>query len=362
MQKRGKSDHFIKLHQMNKKITFKYKRAPYLFITGCFIFFIIFLSWFFSSNIFDQHLNTLFRSLLIKSVFVSIILFVLLPNLSKKRKLPTFLLQLFTLLAICFTTEVYIDMYLTTNSNETLHWHDPFAFSPFRWINFLVYIFILLIVLAYHFTKEWVKNEKQKRELIETQFTTELKFLKNQINPHFLFNTLNNLYSIAQKNNDPETANGISKLAGLMRYMLYDSSVTKLSLGKELQNIKDFIVLSKLRYPNDEVIVDITTEGDIDNIFITPMLLLPFVENAFKHGINIEEVTIINITLKVTNQKIIFTCINPVSSSNKMKQDGYGGIGLENVKRRLTLLYPQIHTLSIIDTGNLFTVKLELKY
>lgn len=235
--------------------------------------------------------------------------------------------------------------------------HHP---SPAFWLNIVVYLVITLVAMTIFFTRESFRNERQKRELIESQLSTELKYLKAQVNPHFLFNTLNNLFSIAQKNKDEETANGISKLAGLMRYMLYDSIVTKVSIEKEIKNIKDYITLSKLRYSSDEVVVNVTEEGEFSKTVIAPMILLPFVENAFKHGVDIEKITTITISIEATKDKIIFECINPIVEGSSSAYKEYGGIGLENVKRRLSLLYPQKHKLNIADDGKNFTVYLEL--
>jgi two-component system, LytTR family, sensor kinase len=346
----------------------KNKGIKYAVIIGSWLLLLVLLNWIFSSGatgengIRDhQHFYLALTSLLAKTVFVLVILFFLLPQLSKKRNLSFFIMQILAWLAICFITEQYIQSFFTSPAGSGTHEHAAFSNNPFLWINLFLYLFILLVLFAWHFTKEWVKNEKQKSEMIKTQLGTELMFLKNQVNPHFLFNTLNNLFSIAQRNKDMETADGISKLAGLMRYILYDSSVMKVSLEKEIKNISDFIALSKLRYPNDEVMVEVNTFGNTENTFIAPMILLPFVENAFKHGINIEAVTTISISLEVRDEKIIFTCNNPVIEANRMKHEEYGGIGLENVKRRLQLLYPQKHDLKIIETGNTFTVKLELE-
>ncbi len=343
------------------------KWVKYLVIVVGWLMLLIILNWLFSSSTTPgqtgnhQHFYFALTALLVKTIFVLVILYFLFPQLSKKRKLSYFLIQILAWLAICFITEQYLQSFFTITGFQGSPGHNAFRKNPFVWINLFIYFFILLVSFAWHFTKEWIKNEKQKRELAEIQLTTELNFLKNQVNPHFLFNTLNNLFSIAQRNKDNETANGISKLSGLMRYMLYDSSVMKVSLEKEIKNISDFIALSKLRYLNDEVSIEVNTFGNTENTYIAPMILLPFVENAFKHGINIEAITTISISLEVKNEIIIFTCINPVATNNTIKYEEYGGIGLENVKRRLALLYPQKHSLAITDSSDKFTVVLELE-
>lgn len=305
------------------------------------------------------HFHLALTALTFKTVFIAVMISVMLPQFSKKRNLPLFLLQSIACLAGCFLLEQYLQAYLARLYGHS-HVYGAFK-NPFWVFNLVLYVFFLLIICSYHFAKEWLRNEKQRRELIENQLYTELKYLKSQVNPHFLFNTLNNLFSIAQRNQDEETANGIAKLAGLMRYMLYDSSVSKISLEKELKNLQDFISLSKLRYPVEEVMVELNTRGKVEQAVIAPMLLLPFVENAFKHGIAIEKTSIISITLEVQPEKIVFTCSNPLFESNRMQDETYGGTGLENVKRRLELLYPQKYVLALADTDGVFQVQLELE-
>lgn len=305
------------------------------------------------------HFYLALTALTLKTVFIVVMVAVMLPQFSKKRNLPLFLLQSIACLAACFLLEQYGQAYLA-RVFEHSHVFGVLK-NPFWVFNLVLYVFFLLLICSYHFAREWLRNEKQRRELIENQLYTELKYLKSQVNPHFLFNTLNNLFSIAQRNQDEETANGISKLAGLMRYMLYDSSVSKIGLEKELKNIQDFIALSKLRYPADEVIVELNTGGNIEHTAIAPMLLLPFVENAFKHGIAIEKTSTISITLDAQPEKIVFTCSNPLLESDRPQDATYSGTGLENVKRRLELLYPQKHVLALADTEGVFQVQLELE-
>ncbi|MDB5211811.1 MAG: hypothetical protein JWQ30_2638 [Sediminibacterium sp.] len=360
---------FILYSQENKMK--KKNLVKYALVVTCWLIMLLILNWIFSSRMPQRdehegltdhtHFYLALIALTFKTVFIVLTIFYTLPRFSRKRSLPVFITQCTIILTICFITEQYIQANIFVSTWPEVHPHGNKFLGPFWMINLFLYFFFLLVICSYFFTNEWVKHEKQKRQLVETQFTTELKFLKNQVNPHFLFNTLNNLFSIAQRNNDDETANGISKLAGLMRYMLYDSSVTRVSLEKEIKNINDFIGLNKLRYANDEVTVVVNTNGNIAQTFIAPMLLLPFVENAFKHGVHIEGTNAISISLSAKDNKIVFECVNPVVESNTTEHGEYGGIGLENVKRRLLLLYPGKHVLKITDTGATFTVQLEIE-
>lgn len=235
--------------------------------------------------------------------------------------------------------------------------HHP---SMVVWLSLVIYLVITLIAVAIYFTRESFRNERQRRQFIETQLTTELNFLHAQINPHFLFNTLNNLFSMAQRDRNNELATSISMLSGLMRYMLYESKANRVSLLSEINHLKDFIGLARMRFSLDELEVNLVVEGESEKFTIAPMVLLTFVENAFKHGVRIEEKSTINLFIKAENNQILFRCLNLKNQERKFSSES-SGIGLENVKRRLLLLYPEKHNLEIIDNSHSFEVKLNLQ-
>jgi LytS/YehU family sensor histidine kinase len=163
---------------------------------------------------------------------------------------------------------------------------------------------------------------------------------------------------MAQGKGNDELADGISKLSGMMRYMLYDSNEEMVPLSKEITYLEECITLNKLRYADEEVMLTFEHDGPIDDIRIAPMLFIPFVENAFKYGVAIGQRAAIQIALFVSGQKLIFTCVNTDYSSIKKME--ISGIGLENVKRRLELVYPGTHRLAINKEGGKFTVNLEI--
>ena len=307
-----------------------------------------------------QHLYMVITSLVWKVVFVLIVYFQFIPKLKKTRRLSIFGIQVIAWLVICFFLELLIQSFFLKGSHPDEHGPTLIGNNPFWWMNLIIYILVLIMLFAWHFTIEWVRNEKQKRVLIEIQLNSELNYLKSQINPHFLFNTLNNLFSIAQKNNIRELEYGISRLSGLMRYMIYDSNVNLVVLSKEVNNMKDFIGVCQLRYPKDEVQVNFVEKGNPEQAYIAPMILIPFIENAFKHGVNIENKSLIDIYIEATDKKIIFECSNEIFEKGLEFRTDAGGIGLENVKRRLQLLYPQKHELIIKDEGKKYHVKLRL--
>lgn len=207
-------------------------------------------------------------------------------------------------------------------------------------------------------TENWIIDQKLKAELINQKQSSELALLKFQLSPHFLFNTLNNIYSLVYQKSD-NAPEAVMKLSEIMRYMLYDTSTDKVPLDKEITYLRSFNELQQLRIKNENF-VQMEVEGTTSNIFITPMLLIPFVENAFKHGDKKVESPGIRIHIKVENKTVYFTSKNFLAKDSVRQKDDVGGIGLQNVKRRLDLLYPDKYTLLIEEEDNLYNVKLTL--
>jgi hypothetical protein len=238
---------------------------------------------------------------------------------------------------------------------------DAMVFTRDGLSNTLLFIFIIVfgLSIAYFFLKEWSRTEKMRSELAAVQLDTEVKFLKSQVNPHFLFNTLNNLFSMAQGKGNEELADGISKLSGMMRYMIYESNEENVPLKKEIDYLENCILLNKLRYADDEVKVVFNYPAQTEGVLVAPMLFIPFVENAFKHGVLIGHTSQINIAISLTGGQLIFSCENNSYNVKKM-EDEKSGIGLENVRRRLDLVYPGKHKLMIDSENGRFNVNLEI--
>ena len=242
---------------------------------------------------------------------------------------------------------------------------NPVFFYPrdILFPSYGLHITLLVIYLGfsflYGFVEEWQRNEDLKRELAEDKLKTELTYLKSQVNPHFLFNTLNNLYSMAQDAEADDLASGIARLARLMRYMIYESSADTVPLSMEINLIQNYIEIQKLRFHEDDnIAIEMDVAGSFAHCAMPPMLLLPFVENAFKHGISLDQDSTINILLKITGDELYFTVGNTVHHDQTMVDERYRGLGLANVKKRLQLLYGRQHSLEIQQEGNFFTVKL----
>ncbi len=223
-------------------------------------------------------------------------------------------------------------------------------------------VFALLFTFAMstsiRITRDYYKNEKQKEEIEKEKLASEISLLKSQVNPHFLFNTLNGIYSIANKESK-KTADAIVKLSDLMRYMLYEADKELVNLTKEISYIKNYIDLQKLRL-FDNVKIKFEINGDFEKEMIEPMLLIPFIENAFKHGIDNEKRCIIEINLKCERGRLEMKIANSIIKAGENIDKISSGIGLKNVKERLNLLYPNEHSLSISEKNNIFTVNLFL--
>lgn len=229
----------------------------------------------------------------------------------------------------------------------------PFIFAPT--------FFALAGGTIYRYLANLIQEEKISQAKEAEQLSMELKFLRSQINPHFLFNVLANLVSLARKRSDLLEPSLI-KLSDIMRYMLYDTNVKKVTLDKEIEYLKNYISLQQLRFEGDVTIdTSFDLEPDASQYKIEPMLLISFVENAFKHGIGWIKDPFIFIQISVAKGYLTFVAENKFSLEDQQHKDSDSGIGLSNVKSRLKLLYPNRHKLTITSKDNTFHVHLILK-
>ena len=220
---------------------------------------------------------------------------------------------------------------------------------------------ILSLSIGYGLTKLWIQNQKIQQQLVKDKLTTQIKYLKAQINPHFLFNTLNMAYASATKSNDAVTADIIEKLSGLMRYVLYEGNEDKVCLEKEIQYIDNSVNLQLQRLsPEIASQVNYQVRGDWKDHKIAPMILIPFIENVFKHGIILSKKSDISITIILRENLLILETKNS-KSNHSISVNPNSGIGLNNVRERLMLLYPGQHKLEVDDTRSSFHVRLEVE-
>lgn len=294
-------------------------------------------------------------AVLIKLLFAACIWRWALPSFTRDRSVAYLLLKIFLLTGAGLTIDLLSSWQFAM---FTLH-HMIVHPSPVVWLNGIIYLGIAGVLVAIFFMRQWLAGERRQRELAEMKLATELAYLRSQIHPHFLFNTLNNIFSVAQRDKKDELAMSISRLAGLLRYILYEGSNQWVPLNKEIDHLRDFIGLASMRYGSGEVQVNLSVSGDVDKVSIAPMILLPFVENAFKHGIRIEDKSVITVTIEARQNEILFTCENEKVEATADSDSS--GIGLANVKRRIELLYADKHQLSIDESGQRYSVNLVLK-
>lgn len=253
---------------------------------------------------------------------------------------------------------------------KTLCLYLLFQNFPYIQQNFIEnqgFIFISSLFVAgsstvFQILNDWQKSDVEKKELEYKTTQTELNFLRSQINPHFLFNTLNNLYALTLKKSDtaPET---VLKLSEIMRYMLYECNERKVLLSKEINYLKNYIELEKLRL-HDSFDIKVEINGEVGTHKLSPLLLTPFIENAFKHGITQQLIKgYIHVILNISDDWLELIIKNSKQQNGPIEKPKKksGGIGLQNVKRRLEILYPKTHELNIENKLNEYNINLKVK-
>jgi two-component system LytT family sensor kinase len=233
-----------------------------------------------------------------------------------------------------------------------------YRFRTYLQFNILSTIAIIFVGFAYRLLLSWYMQEKISKDLENQKLRAELSYLKMQVNPHFLFNALNNIYSLAVSEKGKKTGDSIMKLSELLRYVLYEKEdeQSKVSLEKEIKHINSYIDLMRLRFDGD-VYINFSIEGDIEGKRIAPLLLFPLIENTAKHGILTDPQKPVEIDLKVSDHSFDFSIEN---YKNTHLKDVEGGIGVENLQKRLDLIYGKAYTFNVSETGDKFFVDLQL--
>jgi len=198
--------------------------------------------------------------------------------------------------------------------------------------------FVILLASAIKLSRFWMQSQQDKADLEIQNRKSELALLRSQVNPHFLFNTLNNIDALIRK--DPDRASdSLVKLSEMMRYFIYEATTEKVPLEKEIEYLDCFVELQRLRY-KDPGVIRFTVTGSAEGVRIAPMLFIPFVENACKHGSSGKQIPSILVDLAIRNEEIRFEVVNYVETHHNRMKDPGKGIGLSNVQRRLDLMYP----------------------
>ena len=221
-------------------------------------------------------------------------------------------------------------------------------------------LFYAAIGTSYRLISDRMKEDEQVKEQENERLKSELSFLRSQISPHFMFNVLNSVVSLSRRK--PEMVEPVVvKLSELMRYMIYETNDSIVPISKELAYLASYIDLQKIRF-GDDIQIDFKHELGPKSSQIEPMLLIPFVENAFKHGVGFIENPTIEIELKDSAKELYFKVANKKGASINEIKDESSGIGLANVKRRLELLYPTNHRLEVLDSGSDFIISLTIQH
>ena len=276
--------------------------------------------------------------------------YILIPKLIYKKKYLEYTLSLIPVFFVLFL--------LNWLSFKLLLPQHTFRIGGFVFFYIFPCLFILTCSMTYIMFRDRLRSERRAKEKETENLKTELAFLRSQVSPHFMFNVLNNMVSLARKKSE-QLEPSLIKLSSLLRYMLYETDEEKVLLEREVEYLQSYIDLQKQRF-GSKVRVNLCIEEFDKSYLIEPMLLIPFVENAFKHGTGRLPNAEINIELKAKNNLLQFMVSNYYDSTTQEIKDKTSGIGLQNVRRRLNLLYGNEHTLLITNKENRFSVSLQL--
>ncbi len=301
------------------------------------------------SDGFREHFLPIFFSI----NFISIIVFyanseLLMPRFLTKKKVTKYIIGLVSLLVLALVANYYFRILITGMPPRTF----------LRPTTFYLLMSVLGISTCYRLLTDYQEERTLRVEQEKSRLQSELSFLRSQISPHFMFNLMNSLAALARKKSDLLEP-VIIKMSDLLRYMLYDSDETKVPIDKEVNYLNSYVELQKLRF-GSYIKIKINIDIDNENIIIEPMLLIPFVENAFKHGTGYINDPFIEIRLVTTANRLYFLVKNRFNNDQKENKDDSSGIGLANVRRRMELLYPDKHSLNIGVEKNTFVAELTI--
>lgn len=292
------------------------------------------------------------------ALMVYITNYILIPKFLYAKKYTLFA----SLFFVMILASSFLKLYLIGNIIDptgTFSFFDK-DFKSRVYDNIIPHFLLVSTGAAFKLLVDYAKAQRRIGEMAKERAEAELIFLKSQMNPHFLFNALNSVYFLIDKNNS-EARQALHKFSGMLRYQLYEVKDEKIPIEKEISYLKDYIDVQSLRRENASIIINIDT--GMKDFFIEPLLLIPFVENSFKHlsHFNNGKPNEINLDLSKHNGEMLFAIKNTKEGNFQSSIEEHGGIGLANVKRRLELLYPQKHELIIKNNDECFEVQLKLK-
>ena len=281
--------------------------------------------------------------------------FLILPRFLAHKKTGQYLLEFIVPFAILIVLRIYTQRLMMAESPRVEYFYSQIFTVQVTVITLFITIFVGIL----RFAVDWFELEAKNREIENEKLYAELNFLRAQINPHFLFNTLNNLYYLAYSKSD-NTTEVISKLSQMMRYMIYESNHEKVLLSKEIEYMQNYISLEQLRL-NNQVPIKFTIEGETENIWVAPLIFITFLENAFKHGVSNKNTGAwINISIGMAEKQCQYVVENSKATKSTDSKEGKSGIGLQNVSRRLELSYPEQYQLKVEENPDRYSVQLDI--
>jgi len=289
------------------------------------------------------------------ALIVYITNYILVPRLLYKKKYVDFA----AIFIVMIVASSFLKMYLM---GQVHHRGSLYSFTgnlkSKLYENLISDFFLVFTGAAFKLIFDYMKMQQRLAEVAKEKAETELNFLKSQINPHFLFNSLNSVYFLIHKNND-DARKALHKFSEVLRYQLYEANDNKIPIEKEIHYLRDYVDLQQLR-KDEKYAVEFHCAPEVNGFSIEPLLLIPFVENAFKHISHYSDKTnFVRVDLNRQNGFFSFSVIN--TREDQRTTEMHGGIGMNNVKRRLELLYPGRHELQIEETSDQFSVKLNLQ-
>ena len=339
-------------------VFFRYRWAWHLLFWV--VIFVVY--WLISAGYQDRYVQEFYMNLIVfpaRIIGTYTMIYLILPQATQKKNFVLFGILL-VIHFVFYGFLIYLSYYIINPIPDFYDFHAHPLFNFPKILTKAVSDYSLPIMAsAIVIFKKWYLDELANKKLAEEKVAAELSFLKSQIHPHFLFNTLNNLYALTLIKSD-KTPEIVLKLSDLLDYMIYNSNEEFVSLEKELEILNSYIELEKMRY-NERLELQYKITGDVNGHRIAPLILLPFIENSFKHGAsNDRSNPVIKIDLTIEKEFLLLKIVNSLPADKVTDETVAQGIGLKNVKRRLELIYPGNHELKIIPGEKLFEVWLKI--
>lgn len=327
-----------------------------MFWLGYFLFNVV--RW---GSYFDDYWYSLKSNLVefpIHIIVVYINVYFLIPKFILRKKYRAYIGYLITMLALVYLVRTGLNYLLVTKEI----WPEAHDAGKFLELNHVIAVvlgelYVIGFVSAIKLVLDWAIEKRRNEELANLQMSTELKYLRTQIQPHFFFNTLNNLYALTLQKSD-NAPRLVLKLSDMMQYILYEVNSSKASLLQEINHINNFIDIERMRF-NDRIEFNMDITGEIDDIKVPPLLFLTFIENSFKHGLKENDTVKINMSFKIVKNEYLEFALSNNFNSNTQKEEN-NGIGIANAQRRLNLLFSNNFTLESKINKGLYNIFLKI--